>query len=428
MLTLLITVIVISVLIIVHEGGHYLAAKLSGAVVEEFSIGFGPPLYQVKRDREVISIRAVPFGGYVKLKGQERKETYEDDDFNVRPYPAKLAVVLAGPVSNLLLAIFLYILLYSIVGYPDTNISHVARVEKNSVAWKIGMQIGDSFVSINRRPIRNWGDFWQGLKVSDTNILVVIRGDSVKTFKFYMGENDTFGVEPYIPPVIEAIERDGPAYKSGLRRYDTILMVDTLHVKMFQDVGEYVRKRPDDTLLFVIKRGKDTLTFKVVPMAISISNSDTIGKIGVAAFTHTVRMPLKEGIRNAVLRSYEVSYLTLKFLFYLITGKASFKNLGGIITVGKLVHSSESMGSGFLIKLSSLINLVASLSINLFLLNLIPFPALDGFHALMFTSEAIIRRPLKREFVESIQFVGLVALIILMVVITFMDIVRLWHG
>ena len=117
----------------------------------------------------------------------------------------------------------------------------------------------------------------------------------------------------------------------------------------------------------------------------------------------------------------------MKFLYNLFTGKASFKNLGGIITVGRLVHSSESMGSGFLIKIASLINLSAALSINLFLLNLIPFPALDGFHAFIFTVEAIIRRPLKKEVLESIQFAGFVALVILMVLITAMDIAKLWH-
>ncbi len=427
MLTLLITALIISVLIIVHEGGHYLAAKLGGAVVEEFSIGFGPPVYQRKRNKEVFSIRAIPFGGYVKLKGQERKEKYEPDDFNARPFPAKLAVVLAGPIFNLLLAIFLYFMLYSVVGYPDTNISHVGKIEENSLAQKIGIQVGDSFISINGRFIRSWGDFWQGIRVGDTNVLVVKRVDSLITLRFYIKESDTFGVEPYIPPVVEAIERDGPAYRGGIRRYDTILMVDTVKVRMFQDMGEYVRKHPNDTLIFTVKRGNDTLKLKIVPMAISMSDSDTFGKIGIAAFTHTVRMPLWDGLENAVLRAYEVSYLTLKFLFYLLTGRTSFKNLGGIITVGKLVHSSESMGSGFLIKLSSLINLAAALSINLFLLNLIPFPALDGFHALIFTFEAIIKRPLKREIVESIQFVGFVALVILMVVITFMDIAKLWH-
>lgn len=428
MLTLLITTLLISILIIVHEGGHYLMAKLQGAVVEEFSIGFGPPIYQKKYKNEVISIRSIPFGGYVKLKGQERKKEYEEDDFNAKPYFVKLTVVLAGPFSNLLLAIFLYIILYSAVGYPDTSITHVGRIERGSLAERIGIEVGDSFLSVNKYPIKNWSDFWTKLKVGDTNILVLKRGDSILSLKFFLSQKDTFlGIEPYIPPVVEAIERDGAAYKSGIRRYDTILMVDTLRVLMFQDMGEYVRKRPNDTIIFTVKRGKDTLKFKVVPTPIAMTEQDTFGKIGIAAFTGTVRMPLLEGVKNAIFRTYEISYLTLKFLYYLLIGKTSFKNLGGIITVGRLVHSSESMGSNLLVKLSGLINLTAALSINLFLLNLIPFPALDGFHATVFTVESVMRRPLKREIIESIQFLGFIALVILMVIITFMDIVKLWQ-
>ena len=427
MLTLLITIIILSILIIVHEGGHYLVAKLGGAVVEEFSIGFGPPIYQKKHAKEVISIRSIPFGGYVKIKGQERKEKYEEDDFNIKPYFVKASVVLAGPFFNLLLAIVLYLVLYSVVGYPDTNISHVGRVEHHSLAERIGIQVGDSFLSINNHPVKNWGDFWSKLKLGDTNTLMLSRNGSILTMRFYMTDKDTLGIEPYIPPVVEAIEKDGAAYKSGIRRYDTILMVDTLHVKMFQDMGEYIRKRPGDTIVFTVKRGIDTLKFKVIPEPIAMTEQDTFGKVGIAAYTRTVRMPLIEGVENAVIRSYEISYLTLKFLVYLIVGKASFKNLGGIITVGRLVHSSESMGTSALIKISGIINLTAALSINLFLLNLIPFPALDGFHATVFTIEAILGRPLKREIIESIQFAGFVALVILMVVITYMDLVKLWQ-
>ena len=427
MLTLIITLIIISVLIIVHEGGHYLIAKLTGAVVEEFSIGFGPPIYKRKKDGEVFSIRAIPFGGFVKLKGQEPKEEYEEDDFNAKPYLSKISVVLAGPVFNLLLAILLYFILYSVVGYPDTSISRIGRVYKGKVAWKVGIRPGDSFISINGKSIKNWGDFWQNMKLNDTNTIVLFRGGDTLSVRFYFSDKDTFGIEPYMPPVVQAIEKDGAAYRAGIRRFDTILQVDTVKITMFQDLGEYVRNKPGDTLLFIVKRGNDTLRFKVVPMAISIEKGDTFGKIGIAAYTQTVRMGIVKGIESAFVRSYEISYLTLRFLYNLLTGRTSFKNLGGIITVGRLVHSSESMGSGMLIKIASLINLSAALSINLFLLNLIPFPALDGFHAFIFTLEAIMRRPLKKEVLESIQLAGFVALVILMVLITAMDIVKLWQ-
>lgn len=427
MLTLILTLLIISVLIIVHEGGHYLFAKLTGVVVEEFSIGFGPPLYQKKRNGELISIRTIPFGGFVRLKGQEFKEHYEKDDFNAKPYISKLLVVLAGPLFNLFLAILLYFILYTVVGYPDTSISKIGRVYKGQLAWKAGIRPGDSLLSVNNKPMKNWSDFWRALKVNDTNTIILLRDKDTLTVKFYLSERDTLGIEPYIPPVVEAIEKDGPAYKAGIRRYDTILQVDTVKVSMFQDVGEYVRKRPGDTVLFVVKRGEDTLVFKVVPLAVSIEKGDTFGKIGIAAYTKTVRMGFWEGIKSAFVKTYEVNVLTLKFIYNLFTGKTSFKNLGGIITVGRLVHSSESMGSRLLIKIASLINLSAALSINLFLLNLIPFPALDGFHVFVFTIEAIIKKPLKKEVLESIQFAGFVALVVLMVLITAMDILKIWH-
>ncbi len=427
MLTLIITTIIISVLIIVHEGGHYLLAKWTGSVVEEFSIGFGPPVYQREKNGEVISIRAIPFGGFVKIKGQEPKEEYDKDDFNIKPYPAKLSVVLAGPLFNLILAVLLYFILYSVVGYPDTSVSRIGKVYKGQIAWQAGIRAGDSFISINNHTIKNWSDFWQVMKINDTNRIVLLRGLDTVTVSFYFSDKDTFGIEPYLPPVVEAIEKDGPAYKAGIRRYDTILRVDTVRVRMFQDMGEYIRKKANDTVTFWVKRNGDTLKIKVVPLAISLENGDTLGKIGIAAYTRTVRMNVLNGTKNAILRTYEISYLTLKFLWNLIVGRTSFKNLGGIITVGRLVHTSETMGSGFLIKVSSLINLSAALSINLFLLNLIPFPALDGFHAFTFTVEAIIRRPLKKEVLESIQLVGFIALVILMVVVTAMDIVKLWQ-
>ncbi len=427
MQTVLITLILISVLVVVHEGGHYLIAKLCGVRVLEFSIGFGPPLHKWEKNGEIISLRSIPFGGFVKMAGSDPKEHYEKDDFLGKKYYQKVSIVSAGPIFNLIYALFAFFAIYWFVGYPSTKSGRMGKIEKGTIAFESGFKTGDSILSVNNKPFSSWIDFYERLNEKDSNYVEVLRNGHVEQIAFVPDSLTNLGIEPYVPPVIQGLDKSGAAYRYGLREGDTVVKINGINIISFEQMGEIVRKHPDDTLLFTVKRDSVFLNLRVVPEKLAISKNNIIGRIGVVSYSKTVRFSFSKSVMLSFKKSYYVTVMIGKFLYQLISGKTSVKNLGGFIAVGKMVKTSESYGFTFKMLVSNLLNLSAVLSINLFLLNLIPFPALDGFHIFTFSIEALFKKPIKKEIVEWVQIVGFAMLIIFMLMVTFFDIQRIWR-
>lgn len=360
-MSILSAVILLGILIFVHEFGHFLFAKLSGVRVLKFSLGFGPKLIGKQIGETEYLISALPFGGYVKMLGEEPGEelSYEEKKraFSEQPVIKRAIIVFAGPLFNILLA---YIVFTGILasGMPI----NVPRVER-------------------------------------------------------------------MLPVIDSIEEGYPAEKAGLRAGDKVIKINEKEISTWFDMVEIVSKNPGKQLLFTIQRGEETLQINIVPRAVQEKdlkgNPITIGRIGVrklgSGMFETIEASsfLSVPFKGA-LATYKMGLFIVDSIEMLITGKVSFKNLGGPITIMK--ESGRAAEAGFL----PYILFMALLSVNLGILNLLPIPILDGGHLLLFGIEAMKGTPLKEKTVIMINRVGYLLLILLMALALYNDFFRIF--
>lgn len=418
--TVILTIFIIGILIIIHEFGHFLLAKLSGVKVLEFSVGFGPYLLKKQIGETIYSIRIIPFGGYVRMSGEEPgKEKYEKYDFLVQPFYKKIAIVLGGPVFNLIFAILIFIVAYSAVGYPVVPITRIARVETGSRAYFAGVMSGDSIVEIDGRKIKSWDDFYDEYSRRDTNIVKIYREGQIFSLVLTGKSSDSLGIVPYIPPLIYKVEKGGAAWEAGLKSGDLVLQVGNEPVDSWEKFVNLIRSHPGESLHISLLRGKDTVKTIIVPKLVELPDGSKIGRIGVLLPMVYRRLSPFMSLKVSLEKSYDTTVLLLKYLVKLVRGKSSVKNLGGPIMIGKMVQSSREYG------LFNLLFLIGLISVNLFVINIIPFPALDGWHVLIFSVEAVRRKPLSSSIQTWLQMIGFAFLIILMLLITFFDILRL---
>ncbi len=402
---ILVSILILGVLIFVHELGHFLAARWRGVLVYEFALGFGPVLFR----RGIFTVRAVPFGGFVRMAGEDPESlTGSQAEFLSKPLPDRLAIAFAGPLFNFVLG-FLFFLGAAALG--------VERVPGNKV-WKApegsGLQRGDQILSVNGKPFEGW----ESLKPGDT--LSVLRArDTVRVVL-----EKSQGIEPWVPPVIGRLVPGKPAQKSGIREGDTILEVAGRPVGAWQEVVEEVRKHPEEEIVIKVKRGGETLEVIVKPerqKSFEEGREVEIGVIGALAPLEKVSLSPLEALARAFENTLAAAGLIVFFLVKLLSGGVSPGAVGGPIAIGKVLSESWGLGLRELLFTSGLI------SVNLAVINLIPFPGLDGGHIAVFLAEALARRRLPPKWYLRIQLAGLAILFGLIIVITLWDVKRfLW--
>lgn len=337
LIIILLVALSFGLLVVGHEFGHFILAKINGVKVEEFAIGMGPLVFKVKGKETMYSLRLLPIGGYVKMLGE-----YDDNEDNIsqedkeRSYIfkhplRKISIILAGPVMNFILAFIIFAGLSISTGY---NSSVISKVADGSPAQIAGLQVGDEIIRLNSKKFLNWNDFvfkLQNLKDKENVNITVLRD----------GKKLDFNIKPEI---------------SGNS------LVIGINSKFIKDVGFFE----------------------------SIVN----------------------GVKSTL---FEIKQVTSS-LIMLITGKVSFKDLGGPVTIFKI--SGEAAKNGF----SNLMNFTAFLSVNLGIFNLIPFPALDGGAIIVNLIELITRKKINQNILAKINYVGFALLILLMITVTIKDI------
>lgn len=411
----------LGVLILFHELGHFIAARGGGIRVKTFSIGFGPKLLRWRRGETEYALSSVPFGGYVQMAGETEDEP---DGFLSKSPWIRLMVVMAGPLANFILGFLFYWTAYSVVGLSEVPGRQVGKVAPGSWADIAGLQPGDEILSVQGKPFRGWSaftEFFLHASGDDSLLTVTVRrlGDTL-TLKASVQNITDLGIQPAFPPTIARVVPGKPADRAGLRPGDRVLAVNGQEIRWWHEMGEYIAQSPGIPLELTVLRGNETLQVVVVPEPSSEDPSK--GFLGVVAPTQTRRLGLVGGAQKAWEQTIKAVTQVYTGLKKLITREVSTKELGGPVMIGKVIGESAEVG------VFPFLSLLALISINLGLLNLLPLPVLDGGHAVFILMEWVLHRRLPLKVQAAIHMVGIAFLLLLMILLTIQDIQRIVGG
>jgi regulator of sigma E protease len=426
--TLLAFAFVLGVLVFVHELGHFLMARWHGVRVLTFSLGFGPKLLKVTRGGTEYALSAVPLGGYVKMAGEnpEEQRTGSPDEFLSKTKWQRFQILIMGPAMNIALAIILLWVVLMQGAHVPVFLDQppvVGVVIPDSPAARANLRSGDRILLVNGRDTQTWDDLDReiGMK-ADRDVQLTILRDGREQQVSVRPEGKTryqigdIGVLPDTYPSIESLVAGDPADKAGLKGSDQIRAINGERVVFSEDVRKIIARNAEKPMEMRIRRGGEDQTITVVPV-----KRGEIGMIGISIQNETRSFkpgPL-EALNLSVSRNIEYSGLILQTLWGLLTGETSPRQLMGPVGIAQI--SGESAQAGWI----ALFALMASISLNLGLLNLMPIPVLDGGHILIMGLETIARRDFSMQVKEKMFLAGFVLLMALMVTVVYNDLTRI---
>jgi regulator of sigma E protease len=451
MTTVIAFIVAIAILVVFHELGHYVVARLCDVKVLKFSIGFGNALYAKrfgKSETEWV-ISAIPLGGYVKMLDENEGEVPAHElprAFNRKPVWQRMCIVVAGPIANLLLAVALYFMLF-IYGVPGLK-PVLGEIVPDSPAAVAGLQSKQTIVSINGQPTPSWQEIrWilldlvlqqkaanvELLDARGERVFRVLEMSSLKAADLDGDFMQKLGLQPFQPPIYPVIGKlieGGVAQRAGLQVNDRVLQADGQKVALWDDWVNVVRSHPGKTLDIEIERAGSVLKLSLTPEVID-EGGKTIGRIGAAAFIDKsafeamltqVSYPPLAALREALRKTWETAIVSLKMMGKMVEGEVSLKNLSGPITIADYAGQSAQLGAG------AYIGFLALISISLGVLNLLPIPLLDGGHLLYYSVELVKGSPVSESLWEAGQKVGIALLVTMMAFALYNDISRLILG
>lgn len=448
LITIAAFVVAISVLVVVHEYGHYSVARLLGVKVLRFSVGFGKPLWtrRLGRDRTEWTIAAVPLGGYVKMLDENEGEVAARDRpraFNRQPIWKRACIVLAGPVFNFA---------FAILAYTAINISGtegirpvVGKVVDGSLAAQAGFRAGDEWLSIDGRPVRSWDErrlYLYEKALDRATIHFTVRDRDRLTQDRYLDLSSLtpaevgagllerrIGLTPALPeivPVIGMVEEGGPAARAGIRKGDRVTRIDDQPIRVWSDLATLVSARPGANLQFTIERDGRIETLQLTTQTVE-KGGKKFGRIGAGVEIPPlppesrvlVSYPPPAALAEGAETTWRMSVLTLKMLWKMLRLEVSTETISGPLTIAQYAGVSAQIG------FDRFILFLAVVSVGLGVLNLLPVPVLDGGHLLFYAIEGVKGSPLSDRAMYWGQQVGIALLAALMALAFYNDIMRL---
>ncbi len=444
-------IVALGVLIVVHEYGHYLVARLCGVKVLRFSVGFGRPLvlWRRGRDRTEWVIAAIPFGGYVKMLDEREGAVAPEERhraFNRQSVWRRLAIVIAGPTFNLAFAVLVYAGLF-MYGLPEAR-PVLAEPTPGSVAAAAGLHSEDTVQAVEGVPISTWQELrWRVLQAAlqrESLRLEVQTGrgnlaEATLDLRAYpTDEVETDALErvglrlyrPPLEPVIGQIVAGNPAERAGLAPGDRIVRAGDKRIDTWDNLVAEIRAHPGKALQLLVESDGKTRMVELTPESVA-SGEQRVGRIGAAPFippAHaekmlvTVRHGFFGSLAKALAKTWDISTFSLKMLGRMLMGQVSWKHLSGPVTIADF--AGQSAQAGWI----SYLTFLALISISLGVLNLLPIPLLDGGHLMYYTIEIVKGSPVSERAMELGQRVGLALLLVMMAFAFYNDLNRLLTG
>ena len=444
-------IVALGVLIVVHEYGHYLVARLCNVRVLRFSVGFGRSLatWRLGADATEWTIGAIPFGGYVKML-DEREAPVEENQrhraFNRQSVGRRILIVVAGPLFNFLFAIALYAGLY-MHGLPEAR-PVIAQPAAGTLAQRAGFNAGDTVRSIDGDPVTTWQDLrWrvqQGALQREALRFEVVgmRGGiamhvlDLRGYPSEEVESDTLEriglrlFRPPLDPVLGEVLAGAAGERAGMKPGDRVTHADGVPVASWDALVQAIRDHPETVLALTIERDGAQLRIDVLPDAVN-QNGARIGRIGAApripaADSERIVVRVSYGpldsLAKAAAKTWDISIFSLKMLGKMLVGEVSWKHLSGPVTIADYAGQSAQMGW------LAYATFLALISISLGVLNLLPIPLLDGGHLMYYAVEIIKGSPVSERAMELGQRVGLALLLVVMAFAFYNDLNRLFSG
>ena len=427
---ILIAIIIFSAIILFHEFGHFLFAKLNGISVTEFSLGMGPRLWSFQKGETRYSLKLLPLGGSCAMVGEDTAEKEIPGSFNAASVWGRISVVAAGPIFNFILAFVLAVIIVGFVGYDPAE---VLEVDKNSAAAEAGLQNGDIITEYDGYHVDLAKDLYvymylNDLKESDTVTLKVRRDGRTETIsytpdvsvRYLLGFNRSDASSMTVESLIDGM----PLQEAGLQPGDTITAINGVEIADGEAYDAYLAEHPLSSESVEITYDRDGLDYT----ATITPKEYRTPQLG---FSYNLGYTKTSGLRILKYGALEIKYMirtTLLSLKELVTGQLGFQNLSGPVGVVDAIGTTyeESKSEGTLMLWMNMLNMAVLLSANLGVMNLLPLPALDGGRLVFLIIEAIRKKPINREIEGRIHFAGLMALMVLMVVVMYNDILKIF--
>jgi len=454
--TLLASIFTLGLVVIVHELGHFLVCKAFRVYVKTFSVGMGPKLLTRRVGETEYALSLIPFGGYVKMAGEGMMEEIQDTgtmaqrkyplgteagnqerasldadipadrQFLNKPAWQRLLVFLAGPLANVVLAYVIYVGLFLHQGMPINPVTVVGSVDAGSPAAEAGWRPGDVVAAVAGEPVVDWYVMAERLVASPAPVRVELQRDGIPVMtEVSLGQGDDglpiLGAQPH-DNLIGRVQRDGPADRLGLQRGDRIVELDGRPVGSHLEILRIVQDAAGRPLTVAWERGDQRLEGEVVPEAYEVAPDSTVGRIHYEKLQQS--RPL--GLGSAIVMGHHQTWFTVSRtageLKRWVAERMGLESVGGPIRIAQV--AGEMARWGF----DRLLTFIAFFSVNLFLLNMLPIPVLDGGHVLFLILEVLRGKPVDERVQGIATQLGLIILLLFMTVVLVQDGVRVFTG
>jgi regulator of sigma E protease len=443
--------VVLGVLIVFHELGHYLAARLCGVKVLRFSIGFGPVLWQRRlgKDATEWAVSVFPLGGYVKMLDEREAPVPVEEQaraFNRQGVGRRSLIVAAGPLANFILAVLLYWVVF--MSGSNELLPVLGTPAEATPAALAGIRNGEQVRTVDKEPIATWGDLrWillqkavdqesVELELINEQREIMLRRLDLRAAAGDGWEGDALdrlGVRfyrPQVPALIGKIVAGSPGERAGLLPGDKVLAIGDIEIAYWHELVMRIRDSAGQVQRLKVLRNDQIIVLDVQPEMVA-ERGHMVGKIGIAVADNPelhremrtfIRYGFFQAAGKALAETWDKSVFSLVMMGKMLTGEVSWKNLSGPVTIADYAGQSAKLGFDYYLKFMALV------SISLGVLNLLPIPVLDGGHLMYHVIEVVRRRPLSERAMEIGQRLGLSILFVLMAFAFFNDITRLVFG